>query len=244
MRLQERIFEALGLNGLTPKAIYQHFATDPAAAVDFAIRGLVKEGRIALVNGVYQRPRSAAPEVEHVVMEGDTVVTATNLTIVDGGEVKEGVALITVTASEAVAIAASESRQPAGYRGPVPDGAVPIRKCRRCQAPKPLTDFPLKGTTGAARMMTCRTCWDYEAERALKAKAAKAHPSLPGVTELVRRTESDRTPQLAPDLVVRLIERQSAAAKALQVACDEVQRRRQELADIEAVVRMVTGRGI
>lgn len=240
MRLQERIFEALGLNGLTPKAIYQHFATEPAAAVDFAIRGLVKEGRIALVGGVYQRPR---PAVEDIVMEGDTVVTATNLTIVDGGEVREGVVVITVTASEAAAIAASESRLTAGYRGPVPVTDIPTRKCRRCQHPKPLTEFPLKSPSSTARITTCQACVDYENERALKAKAAKASPSLPGVAELVRKAEPDRAPRAPPDLVCRLLERQGMAAKALQVACDEVQRRRQELADIEAVVRIVTGRG-
>jgi len=48
---------------------------------------------------------------------------------------------------------------------------------------------------------------------------------------------------LSPDLVVRLIEQQRQVAKELQEACEVVAAKRQELADIEAVVRMVTGRG-
>lgn len=48
---------------------------------------------------------------------------------------------------------------------------------------------------------------------------------------------------LSPDLVVRLIEQQRQVAKELQEACEVVAVKRQELADIEAVVRVVTGRG-
>jgi len=48
---------------------------------------------------------------------------------------------------------------------------------------------------------------------------------------------------LSPELVVRLVEQQRQVAKELQAACELVVAKRQELADIEAVVRMVTGRG-
>jgi hypothetical protein len=218
MTLQERVLEALSDYTLSPKQLYAHLVNESAGAVDFAIRGLVKDGKIALVDGYYRR---TGPASERVLAEGDNVLTVTH---VKGGTVMGGV----------IVPADSQYTTPAA-------AAAPLRKCRRCQTPKPITDFPLKSTQGTSRLQTCQACWDYEAERALKLKTAKMPASLPGVAELVQRAMV-RKPTFSPDLVCRLIEKQSAAAKALQVACDEVQVRRQELADIEELVRIATSR--
>jgi hypothetical protein len=223
MTLQERVLEALGANGLTPKQLYARMATDSPVAVDFAIRGLVRDNRMTLADGYYRRV--GAPQVEHVVMEGETVVTATPITIVDSGNGGGGMAVVTVTAPE-----------PATAAVVTP---VPMRKCRRCQTSKPITDFPRRGPSTTARIMTCQACVEYEEGRALRLEAAKKAPSLPGVTELVQKPGKYT---FSPDLVCRLIERQALAAKKLQEACDQVQYWRQELADVEAVVRVATAR--
>lgn len=220
MTLQDRILEALGANGLTPKQLYAHFASDLATAVDFAIRGLVKDARMALVNGVYQRMVAA----EHVVVDGDLIVTVGPLVPM---AVQSGPVIAPIAPGPATAVLASHA---------------PMRKCRRCQKSKPLTDYALKSPSGTSRLLTCQRCWDDEAQRALKIEAAKAVPSLPGVTELVRRAEPDRRMTFSPDLVCRLIERQAMAAEELQKACERVQFWRQELADVEEVVRVATAR--
>ena len=63
MSTQDRILEALTGRSLAPRALYQALSDTPPQALDFALRALLKDGRIVRAMGRYERPglRAVAP---------------------------------------------------------------------------------------------------------------------------------------------------------------------------------------
>ena len=56
MTLQERILEVLGEGALDGKALYSNLSGELPSAVDFALRGLMRDGKVKQTDGTYLRP--------------------------------------------------------------------------------------------------------------------------------------------------------------------------------------------
>lgn len=179
MTLQERILEVLGEGALDGKALYRNLSGELPSAVDFALRGLMRDGKVKQTDGVYLRP-----DIVRVI---------------------EHPAVIELVA--------------AVYGAP----PVPITvKCRRCKSPKPLEAYGMD--RDGLRIKTCLVC---------RAAMQVKRPKL---------VVGDRQ-TFPPSLIARWIERQTQAAKRVQAACEALSAARQELADIEETVRIMTTRG-
>lgn len=59
--LQHRILARLSSGALTPKTLYRALDTDPANAIDFAVRALVKAGEVVFRMGHLQRVELIPP---------------------------------------------------------------------------------------------------------------------------------------------------------------------------------------
>lgn len=56
MTCQGQILEALNGRALAPKALYRSIDTYSAEAIDWALRGLLKDGQLVQLGGRYQKP--------------------------------------------------------------------------------------------------------------------------------------------------------------------------------------------
>lgn len=226
MTLQERILEALGEKALKPRVLYQVLSGENSAAVDAAVSGLMRRGSITLELGHYERARNPVPAPRNTLEPAPAA---------------------------AVRLSARPSRE-----GPVaatPASApIPVaQQCKRCGAPKLIEEFARSNLPSGGYLKTCKACMRLATGR--RKTAAVVITGKDGVGPLIEiarspsnepvKQEAATTPgrmTFSPTLLETLIELQRAKAETVMALQSRLTMVREELAAIEEVVRMATGR--
>lgn len=258
MTLQERILEALGEHALEPASLYKAMSGDLASAVDFALRGLLKTCQVTFELGRYQRAST----------RGKMRAESTSPAAPAGPLAKP-----TPSSPAPVAAAPARQGEPAtkrcrrcGERKPLTEfpsfqsrgckacvkrigrPSAKTRCCRRCGLEKPLEEFQ-ESNLGTGKLRTCRSCMRVLSRRRdvadKSARTVTAAPVVPLAS--IEAAKADIPPSrkitFSAALRARLVERMRIKAEELQIACRHVAALREELADIEELVRMASEEG-
>lgn len=212
MSLQTRILEALGDNPLRPHSLHRAMAGESSAGVEAALSGLLKAGIITFELGMYQRARNVS------------VATVTGR---DRGN--------------PVAAAAIAALRAAPKPVPAPAAAAPLatQRCKKCGEEKLLSEFQPSNLGGGIYLKTCKRC----AGRKPNVAISDAAPVSTRAQEASKPQSSPSAPRkitFSSGLISRLIEQQRSLAMSVQILQDRLAMKRQDLLDIEELVRIAT----
>lgn len=232
MTLQERILEVLGEKALPPAMLYGKLKGESAALVDAALSALMRNGAVTRELGHYQRGKAGKPPAPSSAAQ-------------NGSAPKERTVVVSIDSKRDVEppspIDQLSSREREIFEL-INSGLKSIEVAQRLGVSKGLVSFHLCnarkklgikvrcGAPGGARPSAPKP--------ALAAAAPGAKPTTVGAAAIRKR------PTFSPDLIARLVARQKAKAEEVQAHCDRLSLARQELADIEEMVRIATAKDV
>lgn len=262
--LQEKILEALGERALPGCALYQALSGENAAAVDVALGQLMKRGLVTKELGAYQRanhrgpvpapvptPTPAAPKpAPRPAPAASTALTVPPARAAQPGPKPHASGPARLTAGERAVlemVSRGMTSKMIGEELHIQKGTVDFRRWSACQK------LGLKGKSELIAWLRKNTLPTLSVTPAPSATAPKltAAPSHEGAEAATvgagvlsiggaKEEAQPPAPRYSPDLRARLIQVQQAKAEQLQWLLKIVDAARQELRDIEAMVRGVS----
>lgn len=256
MTLQEKILEALGERALPGRALYQALSGENAAAVDVALGQLLKRGLVTKELGAYQRAKhrgiTAAAANPPAPVQPTKAVPAPQKAAPATAKIDKpaasGAPTLTPREREVLELVGrGMTSKMIGDQLRTQKGNVDYWRWNACRK---------LGLRGKAELIAwlCKNPVAVSASTTNPAPAAAARvsaaPSHEGAevatagaapsNEVEKREVPPPAPRYSPDLRARLIQVQQAKAEQLQWLLKIVDAARQELRDIEAMVRGVS----
>ena len=246
MTLQERVLEVIGQKALTARALFQALTGEQPAAIECALTGLLKQGVITLELGHYQLSRLTRlkPQVSSSVvpfvprMPAVTVAPVGSEPSAKGRPARRTKELTQREREVVEMIGRGMTSSMIGQQLKTAKGNVDYWRWNACRK------LGLHGKTELIAWLK-----DHSLPPAISSPAAKeptvASAAVKAPLKLQGTTFAEEKPNgrritFSPDLSARLVELQRSKAMTLQAALDRVSFLRQELADIEELVRMAT----